>query len=60
MLGVRGLKQSCETHPQQETSTGHQGGRSQAGCEVIKKKVNAGQEIEGLRDAEDVALKRQS
>ena len=33
---------------------------SQAGCEVIKKKVNAGQGIEGFRDAEDVGLKRQS
>ena len=33
---------------------------SQPGCEVIKKKVNAGQGTEGFRDAEEVALKRQS
>ena len=59
-VGARGLKQGCETHPQHQTPTGHQGNRSQAGREVVRQEVNAGQGIEGFRDAKEVALKRQS
>ena len=57
--GGQGVETGFGTHPPHQTPTGHQGRRRQAGCEVIKKMVNAGRGIEGFRDAEEVALKRQ-